>query len=307
MSSLASNPGGSGIYGQPGSNNNAEGDVLDIFNKIKDRELQDYQNKGNIDLNLKNQQANLRRVFDPSNGAQQPATMGQPMKQPMNVVQANDPSQVQNPNQIPAEQQAQLGIRNKELDVNSQRLAQQGKFSQQALDIKDNQQKLNQQKSDQINEQKTNDLQRKTDEANAKLELAKQALTSKDNNLEKTIQAHKDIAAAVEERHKLEKERMQHDFEVTSAQHQQTIDALQKKVDQAGHKSTTTTLSPDGTSKNVTTDSGTPGDTVQVTGKDNKTYTIPKNKLNDTDADGTPHWKPIGGDDAAPMSDDDEE
>jgi len=71
---------------------------------------------------------------------------------------------------------------------------------------------------------------------------------------------------------------------------------MQKKLDQAGH-TTTTKKDAQGNMITTTTDKGGSGDTIQAIGKDGKTYNIPKDKMNDMDTDGTPHWKPVGGGD----------
>ena len=74
-------------------------------------------------------------MYDPSN--MQPATQN---PQGMNTVEKQDP------NQITAPMQAELGIKQQGLNLDSQKLAQSGKLGQEAVDIKGQQEKLNQQK-----------------------------------------------------------------------------------------------------------------------------------------------------------------
>ncbi len=298
MDSLARNPisnanpsGGSSIYGQPGMGSDSQS--LDIVNQIKNREMKDFQDKANFmaDLSLR-QQLRQRQMFPPEPSSTQgnnPTNDGS-QGQPQNVVMAQDP------NQLTGYQKADIGVRQQGQNLESQRLNQQGKLGQEAIDIKTQQEKLNQQKSDQINAQKQADMQRKITESEAKIKQAQDALADKTRNEKDQLQAHKDLAAAMEERHKLELAQKDAQFQKASDQHQEQIDALQKKVNQAGRTKTTTELNPDGTKKTVTTEKGDAADTVNVIGKDGKQYTIPKDKMNDMDSDGTPHWKPAGSD-----------
>jgi len=159
------------------------------------------------------------------------------------------------------------------------------------LDIRGQQEKLNQQKSDQINANKQADMQRKIDDSSQKFAAAQAELERKTKAGEDTIQAHKDLAAAVEERHKAEMTMKEHQFNIIKDQHQKTIDNLTEQLKQRGRSKTTTEINPNGTKRTTTTERGSAADTVQAIGKDGKTYNIPKDKLDDKDADGTPHWK----------------
>lgn len=289
MDNLAANPSGSGgVYGQV--KQAPDLDVLGIVRQLKDREMQDFKEKSNFmaDLSMR-QQGRMRAMMDPSNGSLNQFN-GQPVNQgangqPMNTVMAQDP------NVMSGYQKGELGIRQQGMELEKQRLAQQGKLGQEAVDVRSRQQELNQQKSDQTNTQKQADMERKIKEADAKIELATQALQQKTDSGEATIQLHRDLAAAVEERHKLEMATKESQFQITSKQHQETIDELKKRLDQGSFSQSTTQLNPDGTKKVVTTQRGSANDTVSVMGKDGKQYNIPRSKLNDMDADGTPHWK----------------
>jgi hypothetical protein len=279
MENLGKNPtGGSGIFqGSSGARPDYE-TPLNIVNQLKDREMIDYKNKALFDADLNARQGmRMRSLFDPE-GARQQQNQGQPNTQGMNTVMARDP------NEMTGYQKGELGIRQQENNLESQRLNQTGKMGQQSLDIRDAQQKLNQEKSNQIDELKKNDLQRKIDESNKKLELAQKALEQKGMSAEAALQAHKDLATAMEERHKLELENKQHQFDITSKQHQDQIDALNKKIEQRADTQTTTELNPDGTKKTVTTKRGAGAKTVTVKGKDGKPYQIPADKVDDWNA-----------------------
>lgn len=296
MDSLALNPAGSssGIYGMPARQD--DNDVLSLVNRLKDREMQDYKNRAQFDDERSlRQEMRMRSLYD-LNKPPTPMQMG--INQTAENVKIN-PNDILSPDQqIDFQNRAdkpKLDLEKQNLDLKRQDIAQQNKFSQQALDIKSQQEKINQQKADQTNQQKQADLERKIEETNKKIELAQQALQQKSDSAEAHLQAQKDMAAAVEERHKLEMAMKDHQFQITSEQHQKQIDALEERLKQQGNTETTTELDPSGNKKTVTTKKGDAATQVQVIGKDGKTYTIPKDKLDDKDADGTPHWKLAGG------------
>jgi len=275
MDSLASNPRGSSIYNDPGIQTPQYGQTLDLVNQLKDRELRDFKDKANFMSDLSLKQDRLRSLFNPE------------QQQPMNTVIGHDPSQ------MTGYEKGELGIKQQQLGQESQRISQQGKLGEESINVRQQQEKLNQQKSDQINANKQADMQRKIDESEQKIQLAQQALNSRNTNAEAQLQAHKDLAAAMEERHKLELAQKDAQFQKVSDQHQQTIDALQAKLKQGAKTQTTTEINPEGNRKTVTTQRGS-SSMIKVQGKDGQTYEIPEDKLDDKDADGTPHWKKIG-------------
>lgn len=281
MANLAANPSGSSIYGQPSANDDMES--LGIVNKIKDREMKDFQDKANFMADLSIKQDRMKRLFDTQGPFNQPnpGQNGQQQGQP-NVVMGKDP------NTMTGYEKGELGVRQQGLNLESQKLGQQNKLGEQALGIKADQEKLNQQKSDQINDTKQKDMQRKIDDANNKLGLAYDQLNNKANSLDQTLAAHKAVADAMEERHKLELAQKDAQFQKTSQQHQQTIDNLTEQLKQRGKSQTTTEVNADGTKKTSTTLKGSAADTVNVVGKDGKTYTIPKDKLDDWNANHKP-------------------
>jgi hypothetical protein len=271
MDSLASNP-SSGVFGQPKPQ--TDNDVLSVVNKLKDREMLDFRNKANFmsDLSLR-QQFRQRQMFPPEQASQ-------------NTVLAPDP------NQMSGYQKGELDLKQQQLgqdkSLDSQKLAQQGKLGQEALDVKTAQEKLNQQKSDQINTSKQADLQRKIDESNNKLDLANRALEAKTQAGEDTLQAHKDLAAAVEERHNAEREITKHKMDVQDEQFKalrlehdnllkQNQNTVQTKTDNTGASITTTTKKGDAVNAPVKNPDGT----YTVTSPNGTKGVIPADKLGD--------------------------
>ena len=249
MQSLSNNPGGS-IAGQPGT----PPDPLDLVNKIKNREKQDFQDKANFMSDLSIKQDRLRKIYG-LDGSQQQQQQPQQQQDPGGANALHNAMNRMDPSQAPgAAQKAELGIRQQQANTESQRVNQQGQMGQQAQDTRTKQEQLNQQKSDQIHQQKQAELQAKIDEAGGKLTQAQAALSAKNTNVEQQLQAHKDLAAAMEERHKLELAQKDHQFQQLSDQHQQVIDNLEKSKN--APKTTTTTANPDGTQKTVNVQSG---------------------------------------------------
>jgi hypothetical protein len=278
MANLAANPGG-GIYGQP--KQTSDEDVLGIVNQMKDREMQDFQKKATFMADLSNRQERMRSLFDPSGptGGQGqpigvPGQQGGQGGQPQNTVMARDP------NEMTGYEKGELGIRQQGLKLESQKIAQSGKMGEEALGIKSQQEKLNQQKSDQIHEQKLAETQRKADEADRKIALAQQALQQKTDNAEATLKAHQDMAAAVEERHKSEKALMDLKFEKSQSDHKDAMKAMEDKLKSQSRTKQTVTDST-GASRTTTTEKGDAADTVEVVGPNGVKGRIPKDKLDD--------------------------
>lgn len=279
MDSLASNP-SSGTYGaiQPKSDQ----DILGLYDQMRQREKADFQDKATFMADLSLKQDRLRKLYDPT--SVRTATAGQMNNQLPDTQQAPQGEmpirQAQDPNQINAYQKGELGIRQQGVDLEKQKLAQQGKMGEEAIGIKQQQEKLNQQKSDQINAQKTAEHDRKEAESSQKIQIMQGELERKTKAGEDTLQLHKDMLKAVEERHNLEMEKFKRDadlkdqkFNELKKQHEDLIKnqsrSTQTKTDSSGNKITTTT------------EKGSASERVTVKGKDGKTYEIPKDKVDE--------------------------
>ena len=238
MNSLPANPSGSyGIYGQGGQS--AQPDVLGIVNNLKDREMRDFRDKAQFMSDLSIKQDRLRRLYGLDGGKSLDQQESQQGQQPMNTVTGVDP------NQMTGYQKADIGIKQQGMNLDSQKMAQASRMGEESLGIKSQQEQLNQQKSDQINAGKQADMQRKIDDSAQKIEMAQQALNSKNTNAESQLQAHKDMAAAVEERHKLEMAQKDQAFEDSKQLHAAQIKNMQDKLDQSGNTSTDKTIQYD--------------------------------------------------------------
>jgi hypothetical protein len=145
---------------------------------------------------------------------------------------------------------------------------------------------VNKQKSDQINATKQADMQRKTDEANQRIALAEKALNDKNANAEAQLKAHQEMAAAVEERHKLEIAQRDAAFQEAKKQHQAQIDELNNRLKQSGR--TKTTVQQGGETRTTTTEKGSAAERIKVIGPDGTPGYIPADKLDDWNANHAP-------------------
>ena len=280
MDRLSANPSNSGIFGQPSSQSTDYGGPLSIVNQLKNREMNDFKNKALFMSDLSLKQDRLRRLFD---------TQDQNLLRPQNQdPRTMDTVMAADPNAMTGYQKADIGVRQQGNVLESQRLTQAGKMGQEALDIKSRQELLNQQKSDQINTIKQADMERKINDSNAKIEQAQRALEQRSSTASQQLKFRKDMSEAIEERHKLEMAMKEMQFGVTSKQHQDQIDAMQKRLDLAGESTTTTEINPEGTKRTSTTKRGSNTNTVKVKGKDGQTYEIPANKVDDWNASHAP-------------------
>ncbi len=230
--------------------------------------MQDFKEKANFMSDLSLRQERMRNMYDPSK-------MNQPQQQaappPVNNQAMKPPV---DPNAMSGFQKGELGIRQQQAD-------QANKFGQESQDTKSAQEKLNQQKSDQIHEQKINELQQKTSAANEKLKVAQQGLADKTKSAAEQLQFHKDAMKAANDAHAAEKERLQLNFDKTSGQHQETIDNLTEQLRQKGSSTTTQSKDPITGAITTQTNRGSAAKTVQVPGKNGKTYEIPADKVDE--------------------------
>jgi hypothetical protein len=239
--SLQNSPNNSGIYGSGRSNNNIDlGTVLSVRKKIQDEEDNSFYKKNQFMADLSNRQNRLQQIFNP-------ASQG-PTGQPANVVFNNAGG-----NPTTAEQDI-----NKDLNAQKQnaQLEEKAKLNEGALKVKSDQEKLNQQKSDQINSLKHQELQKKTDEANSKLDLAERTLQSRQGDTDTTMKFHQAQMDALKSQHELENHRRDSAAEEAKRVHDANIKAIQDKLDAAGSSTTETSVDESGRNKTVKTTKG---------------------------------------------------
>jgi hypothetical protein len=240
MDSLAANPSGSSIYGYGGSSGPNLNDAFSMYNRIKERDMNDFMKKANFMADLSLRQNRLQSLFNPDGGKD---------------IQGNAPNVVL-ANQMTPYQQGELGIRKQQLGLEGQKISQAGKIGEERIGQLEQKHQLDVTKQQNIHETKVADMQRKIEEANNKLGLAYDQLNSKNTNAASQLQAHKDIAAAMEERHKLEMAHKDLLFEKSKSDHEDAMKMMQQRLDQESETSTTTEINPEGTKKTANTQKG---------------------------------------------------
>jgi hypothetical protein len=225
-------------------------DVMSFVNQLRDRDMMDYKNKANFmaDLQLRQEQR-MRQLYDPS-------------KENVNTALAPGAMAGTVPSAFPIGDQAAGAPMSQKDKAELELKKTQG---QEALDIKSKQEALNQQKSDQINALKTADLEQKVNTSAQHIAYLNQQLTDRTKTADEQMQLHRDLAAAVEERHKLEIARMQHNFDIASQQHNRALDQADERIKASQNVQTTTTIDPTGQTKTTRTLRGPAAEGFQST------------------------------------------
>src|ERR1035437_2316131 len=268
MGNLAANPSGSGgIYGQPGQQTN--GDTLSLVRQLKDREMQDFKDKASFMSDLSLKQDRMRSLFQPASLSTQDQQMqqGQGQSQQMNTVMAKDP------NQMTGYEKGELGMKQQGMNLDSQRMNQQGKLGQEALDVKTQQQNLTQQKSEMQNTRLMADMQRKSEDANQRLQLAQQALNDRHTTAEARISLQKEAAVAAKAAFDANSQMKQTQFDATNKSHLDTIAQQQKTLDQNANQ---TQVKTDNAGNTITTKTtkGSAANTIRVKGPNGESGTV---------------------------------
>jgi hypothetical protein len=262
MDSLAANPSGSsGIYGQGSRDNSGDQtSALWLVNSLKDREMNDFKDKANFMSDLSLKQDRLRRIYDQQDSQQQG---------PQNTVMAKDP------NQMTGYEKGELGIRQQQLGLESAKLAQTGKMGEERIGIQRDQEKLNALKNQNIYDTKMADMERKANEATARMGQAHDALQANVNDHKAHLEFLKAKQEADDARHALERAQVDAKHAETKKKDDATIAALNKRVKDAEHTKVETNVNPDGTKKTVETTRGSAATRISVTHRNGSTGTIP--------------------------------
>lgn len=277
LNNLVNNPTG-GIY-TPNSGP-APIDPLALINQVKDRDLRDFKDKANFMADLSLRQDRMKQIYD----------MYDAQGQPRNVQMVNDPNAAGG--QMSAYQKGELDLKQKELtqqgNIESQRIAQQGKLGQEAADTRSAQEKLNQQKSDQIYQQKQNELQAKVDEATKRAQESADKLKQQESDFNKRLDNEREHQRNMEDLYKAGQAQKDHEFQQNNELNKQRIQALEDRINQSANTKTTTTISPDQNTRTTTVQRGSygpaaptknPDGTYTVTTPDGTKGTIPGDKL----------------------------
>lgn len=147
-------------YGDPGQQNTGIEDILPLFHAVRDRNMQDYKDKAAFDSDLAIRQENSRRVFDPNRAGTSLSTVGGGGGRTTNPdismgLTAPNPEIATNLKEdLTPQDKAKFGLEKSSQDIERSKIAQQGKLGEEALGIKTAQEKLNQEKSENIHQTK---------------------------------------------------------------------------------------------------------------------------------------------------------
>jgi len=228
---------GTGSYfGQPpvnpGYNPNEE--LRQAFDYRRNRDVSDHQVNANFDSDLSLKHDYLRSRMTP-----------EALGIPQNVVY-NPPASEEG---ISPLDKAKLGLEGKRID-------QTGKLADAELGLKDREFKLDKLKNDQIYGPKTADMERKTNEANQRLQLAYDQLQARQGDSAATSEYHRAQIDAANARHALEMTQKEADLTESKRLHDAQIKDIHDKAAQAGVTIETTGISDDGNIKTTVTRKG---------------------------------------------------
>jgi len=243
---LAANPGNSGVYGSQNPERPDPMMALQIVNRLRDRDMNDFKEKQNFMSDLSQRQPNMRQVFSPTinNGGGQ----NQP---PMDTVLKD------NTQPITPFQREGLNIDKSKLGLEGQKVAQSAKFGEERISADKAKQDLDTLKNKQIYDTKQADMQRKVEESQAKLELAQKTLEQKGQTAEGVSKFKDAQLEAIKAQRELDNNRHDAAAEEATRLHDAQIAAMQGKTENSNRSDiTTTSLSPDQQTKTVTKSKG---------------------------------------------------
>jgi hypothetical protein len=204
---LQSNPGGSSIYGNPGPADLDYTTPLSVDQRLRERDMNDYMKKANFMSDLSLRQNRLRQVYG---GENQNPSAG------MNTVFKD--------NSIPPLQMAKLKDEQTKTGIAGRKADTAAALGEEKINLGQEKQDLDTKKNQNIYDTKQADLQRKHDEAQAKLGLAEKALQNKQNDAKTLSDYHDAQMKAAAARHDLE-------MSQKDKQHQASLDEMKRLHD----------------------------------------------------------------------------
>lgn len=243
--------------------------ITPFLHQMRNRNLEDYKAKALFDNNLSMQQGGIRRM-DPN------ADMNG-----MNVVMG------QNQNEITPFQRAGLGIDQQRLGLEKEKLKQADQGGDEKLALDKEKFGLEQQKNQQIYETKLADMERKSNEANQKLELAQRQLEARQGDAAAQLAFHQAQLEATKAQHALDLAQRDKALEETKRQALTREETIKKSVEDNGLTLEEITRA-DGTRdvKVVRKGENAKKATVTMIGPDGNHYEIPADKESDALAQG---------------------
>jgi hypothetical protein len=201
--SLMQNPTGSGIYGNTGPRNmsNDIGLALSARKKVQDEEENRGYRQANFAADLSNRQNRMNAIYGTN-----PMASGGPgsVTGITNPIGGLNSIFKEDPDRITPQQREAFSIKREDLANDREKIKATTALAGSRLGLDREKYDLDVQKNANIYETKNADLQRKHDEAQARLAQADKALTQRKNDADAQLNWHKAKAEADDARHKLE-------------------------------------------------------------------------------------------------------
>lgn len=272
--------GGSSYYGNPGTDSLSPSDaanaLMPFYHQVKNREIQDFKAKAQFANDLQLKQSRLQSTFNPSGNADgSPNVVYQPSPGELEKARADAP--------ISALDQAKLGMERDKLNLDKSNVNNDNTLNERKFG-------LDQQKNEQIHQNKEDDLQRKSDEATARLKLAHDQLQAKQNDAAAQLAFHQAQQAASDANHKLELSHKDAELNESKRLHDAQIADMQAKLDALQNSTTVSEQNPEKSKITTTTTKGskskTVGGNITMVGQDGKSYQVPYDKVDDAQQNG---------------------
>ncbi len=218
-----------GFYGDPGIEKEDElQSLMPILHAVRNRDLQDFEARGNITNNLAIRQERMKALFDPltgmgrttnneiSHGITAPNTS-------MNTVVKEDMS---------PQDKANLQLKKNDQTLESRKIDQAGKLGAERLGIQQQQEQLNEQKNENIHNQRQRELERKASDSESKLKLAYDRLQQQGDNAQAHIAFNQATLEATNARHALELAQKDKEHQDALALRDAQINDLNSKINE---------------------------------------------------------------------------
>lgn len=218
-----------GYFGDPGiDKEDPVQSLMPILHAVRNRDLQDFTERGRITNDLAIRQERQRALFDPRNPGT-PGTTNNLVSTGINNANTNMNTVLKE--DMSPQEKANLQLKKNDQSLEARKIAQTGKLGEERLGINKAQEQLNESKNTNIHEQKQADLQRKVDEADKKLKLSYDQLQQKTDSAEAHAQFNRDQMEATSARHELERAQKDREIQDLKDLHAAQIGHLNQQVE----------------------------------------------------------------------------
>lgn len=271
-----SQPSSSTYFGDPGRSSMSPSDaanaLMPFFHQVRNRDIEDFKTKASFANNLQLKQPQLQKTFNPSSSG----NLG--TAAPQDVIYQPGPSDILRAKAnapIDPLDQAKLTLDRDKLKSSNENIATDNALNEKKFG-------LDQQKNEQIHQNKEDDLQRKADDSNNRLKLAYDQLQAKQGDAAAQLAFHQAQTEAKKAADELKDAQHTAQLDELKRFHDAQIKDMQDKLDALQNTTTVTSLDEDNKTKVATTAKGSKavkGTRVAVVGPDGKSGTISADEM----------------------------